>query len=273
MFEAKLEEGLVMAKVVEAVREVITDTNWECDERGLSIQCMDASHVALVSVVLPREVFQEYRCDRIYSLGINMPNCAKVFKCAAAGDTVEVCHRDGTDTASFVFLHKNEDKVSDYEINLLNLDLERLDIPGTDYQAVVTLPSLDFQRMVRDLSQFDDSVTITVTQQGVQFAASGVGSGQGIIACMKLAVTQEQGKERETVSVRVEGTLTLSYTLKYLCLFSKAAPLAPSVTLSLAPEHPLVVQYAIAELGHVRYYVAPRVEDPEDMENNNYLAD
>jgi len=269
MFEAKLEQGVVMAKMVEAVRELVTDTNWDCDERGVSIQCMDASHVALVSVLLTREAFQDYRCDRVYSLGINMPNAAKVFKCAAAGDTVTVNHQDG-DTARFIFEHKNKDKVSDYEVNLLNLDLERLAIPGTDYQAVVTLPSLEFQRIVRDLLQFDATVNITVTKQGVQFAASGVIG----TACMKLAVTQEQGKEQETVSVRVDGSLTLSFALKYLAMFAKASPLAPSVSLSLAPEHPLVVQYTLGEVGHVRYYVAPRVADPEDMENNNHvLAD
>jgi proliferating cell nuclear antigen len=40
--------------------------------------------------------------------------------------------------------------------------------------------------------------------------------------------------------------------------------LVPQVTLSLSPEVPLVVEYAIGEIGHIRYYLAPKIDDEEN---------
>ena len=44
-------------------------------------------------------------------------------------------------------------QVSDYEMKLMNLDQEHLGIPETDYAAVIKLPSSEFQRIIKDLSQ------------------------------------------------------------------------------------------------------------------------
>jgi proliferating cell nuclear antigen len=46
-----------------------------------------------------------------------------------------------------------------------------------------------------------------------------------------------------------------------LNFFTKATGLSSNVTLSLSSEVPLVVEYTIEELGYVRYYLAPKIED------------
>ena len=46
----------------------------------------------------------------------------------------------------------------------MNLDAEHLGIPETDYAAVIKMPSAEFQRVIRDLSQFGDSLVISVTK-------------------------------------------------------------------------------------------------------------
>ena len=51
---------------------------------------------------------------------------------------------------------------------------------------------------------------------------------------------------------------------RYLNFFTKATPLSPHVILSLSPEVPLVVEYDIEDVGHVKYFLAPKIEDEED---------
>ena len=48
-----------------------------------------------------------------------------------------------------MFENPNQEKVSDYEMKLMNLDHEHLGIPETDYLAVIKMPSAEFQRVVR----------------------------------------------------------------------------------------------------------------------------
>ena len=55
--------------------------------------------------------------------------------------------------------------------------------------------------------------------------------------------------------------VTLTFALRYLNFFTKATGLSSNVTLSLSSEVPLVVEYTIEELGYVRYYLAPKIED------------
>ena len=51
---------------------------------------------------------------------------------------------------------------------LMNLDAEHLGIPETDYAAVIKMPGAEFQRVIRDLSQFGDSLVISVTKVDIQ---------------------------------------------------------------------------------------------------------
>ncbi|PKI46635.1 hypothetical protein CRG98_032977, partial [Punica granatum] len=45
-----------------------------------------------------------------------------------------------------------------------------------------------------------------------------------------------------------------------------ATPLSNQVTLSLSSDLPVVVEYKIAEMGYIRFYLAPKI-DEEELEN------
>ena len=52
----------------------------------------------------------------------------------------------------------------------------------TEYSCVVKMPSAEFQRICRDLSQLGDSVVIACTKEGVKFSASGeLGTGMSFL--------------------------------------------------------------------------------------------
>lgn len=69
MFEARLVQGSLLKKVLESVKDLVTDANFDCSATGFSLQAMDSSHVALVSLLLRSEGFEHYRCDRNISMG------------------------------------------------------------------------------------------------------------------------------------------------------------------------------------------------------------
>jgi len=88
MFEAKLTEGNLLKKIVEAIKDIVTDVNIDVNPSGISLQAMDSSHVALVSLYLSMEGFETYRCDTPSVLGVNVTNLAKVMKLADSEDTI-----------------------------------------------------------------------------------------------------------------------------------------------------------------------------------------
>ena len=58
-------------------------------------------------------------------------------------------------------------------MKLMDIDSDTLGIPDTEYDARVTMPSAEFTRVVRDLSQLGESVRIEVSKEGVRFASEG----------------------------------------------------------------------------------------------------
>lgn len=260
MFEARLVQGSLLKKVLESIKDLLNEATWDCNSTGMSLQAMDSSHVSLVSLQLRSDGFDTYRCDRNLSLGINLGSMSKILKCASNDDAITVKAGDQSDTVTYMFESPNGEKVSDYEMKLMDLDTEHLGIPETDYSCVIKMPAGEFQRICRDLSQIGESVVICCTKEGVKFSASGdLGTGN-----IKLAQTANVDKEEEAVIIEMQEAVTLTFALRYLNFFTKATPLSPTVSLSMSTDVPLVVEYKIADMGFVRYYLAPKIEDGDD---------
>ena len=78
MFEARLAQGAVLKKVLDSVKDLVTDANFEADpQEGFKLQAMDSSHVSLVSLKLHANGFEHYRCDRPLTMGMNLMNMVR----------------------------------------------------------------------------------------------------------------------------------------------------------------------------------------------------
>lgn len=78
MFEARLTEGAILKKVLDSVKDLVTDANFEADPtEGFKLQAMDSSHVSLVSLKLHADGFAHYRCDRPLTMGMNLANMVR----------------------------------------------------------------------------------------------------------------------------------------------------------------------------------------------------
>ncbi|RLN20286.1 hypothetical protein BBJ28_00007950, partial [Nothophytophthora sp. Chile5] len=67
----------------------------------------------------------------------------------------------------------------------------------------------------------------------------------------------------DRVIITMEEPVELTFALRYLNMFAKATPLSETVTLSMSPGIPVVVEYAIGDMGYMRFYLAPKVEEDD----------
>lgn len=105
------------------------------------------------------------------------------------------------------------------------------------------------------------AVAISVTKDGIKFSAS------GDIGSANITVRQNNGvdvKEEEQTSIELQEPVSLTFALRYLNSFAKATPLSTSVALSLSKDLPVVVEYTIADMGHIKFYLAPKIDDEMD---------
>jgi len=135
----------------------VQDCNFDCNDSGIALQAMDNSHVALVSMMLKSESFSPFRCDRNIALGINLTSLQKVLRCAQNEDILTLKAEDSPDVVNLVFESAENDRLSEYDIKLMDIDQEHLGIPDTEYAASIEMPASEFQRICRDLMALSES--------------------------------------------------------------------------------------------------------------------
>jgi proliferating cell nuclear antigen len=262
MLEARLEQAQVLKRVVDAIKDLVQDCNFDCNDSGIALQAMDNSHVALVSMMFKAEAFTPFRCDRNLALGVNLVSLTKVLRAAQNEDILTLKAEDSPDALNITFESSNEDRVSEYDLKLMDIDQEHLGIPDTDYAASITMPSAEFRRICTDLMAMSESVTIDANKDGVKFSCTGdIGNG-----AVTLRSTSNVDKPENNIEVELTEPVSLTFSLKYLVNFCKAQPLSPTVKVCLSNEVPLLVEYPLggtASSGHLRFYLAPKIGEDD----------
>ncbi|CAI9105318.1 OLC1v1004215C1 [Oldenlandia corymbosa var. corymbosa] len=217
-------QGGLLKKVVDAIKDLVSNANFYCSPDGFSIEAMDSSHVSLVALLLRLEGFEDYRCDRSLAMGMNVNNMAAVLKCAGRDDIVTITGDNdaaGGDNVNFV--------------------------------------------ICKDLTTIGDTVTISVTEEGVKFCTRG-DIGSATIVCRQNTAV-DKPEDATVIQVNNDQPVSLTFSLRFLNSFTKASPLSNCVTINLSSssEQSIVaVEYLIAEMGYIRFYLAPKADDGED---------
>jgi proliferating cell nuclear antigen len=168
---------------------------------------------------------------------------AKIMKCAANDDVLTLRADDTADAITFVFEGAKQEKVSDFELKLMDIDGEFLGIPETEYNASITMSANEFSKICRDLTILGDTVVISATKEGVKFSVKGdLGAGnilvkQGYISrvcCCLVLISRETGgavadDPSSGTTIELSEPVSLTFALRYLNFFTKATSLSDQV--------------------------------------------
>jgi len=242
--------------LIEALKEILTDANFEFDSSGIKIIAMDASHTVLVHLRLNSENFETYKCTKNrLILGINLINFYKLMKIMGNNDTLSLKVEE-EDLSSLHIIIENSEKntITRFKLNLMDLYEENIEVPPPSFESVITMPSIDFQKICRDMSQLADELEI-----------KSIGN-QLIFSCKGQFAEQETciGSSNNGLSFiqNTEGTIVQGlYALKHLILFSKCTNLCNSVELYLKNDFPLIIKYTVASLGEIKLCLAPKYDN------------
>merc|ERR1712205_66942 len=134
----------------------------------------------------------------------------------------------------------DDDRIADFELKLMQIESEHMEIPEQQYKVVAKMPSTEFLKICRDLKEFDETMQIQASKDGIRFSVQGdVGTGNVMLK------PREADKPEERVALTVHESVTATFALRNLVTFANAAPLSSSVELGLGPDSPLSVMYEL----------------------------
>ncbi len=168
---------------------------------------------------------------------------------------------EDSDVLLISFENSETERYSAFEVKLIDIDCEHLGIPETDYKCTVRLPSTELQKICRDLKEFGETVQIAVQEKdALSFTVNGdIGNGS-----VTLKKRDNTNRDVDKVAIAMEEPVSLAFALRYLNFFTKATPLAESVSLNITKDVPLIVAYDLddsPEKGYLHFYLAPKIDD------------
>tara|TARA_X000001036_G_C20683634_1_gene806757 strand:- start:337 stop:798 length:462 start_codon:yes stop_codon:yes gene_type:complete len=136
-----------------------------------------------------------------------------------------------------------------------------LKLPNVQFTSVVYMPSIDLQRIFRDLANFADTVSITSTSEKLTFSVSGESAH---VERIFHKAQQTRGgldlRHDDSQDTVVEGR----FLLKYCKLFAKSSAVSDYVEIYLRNDFPLILKYKIASLGELHFCLAPKTAQGDE---------
>jgi proliferating cell nuclear antigen len=233
--------------VFEVLKDIINDVNVYFTDSGIRILTIDTAHVTLVHMNLAAENFEEYECENKIIAGMNMANMFKILKSVSSQDTLSI-DIEGRDYMNIKIENNVKKSFTSFKLKLLDINEDELEVPEIDMDVITTLPSIDFQKIVRDMGNISNEINIFRRGTTLEFSCLGDFADQ---------ITHIECPEEV-------DNVGNTYSLKYISMYTRATSMCSSVQIlqnSNQEDIPIIFKYSIANLGELKFYLAAKVED------------
>lgn len=231
----------------EVLKDILNDVNIYFKPDGMYIVTLDTARTSLIDMFLPADNFEEYECAETIIAGINISNTFKLLKSITNQDILKI----SVQTKEFMNVEiTNESKKTStkFELKLLDINESQIEVPDVKMTTVTILPSVDFQRLCRDMSNIGSEIEITRDGNKLRLHCEGDFANQA---------TEIECPEE---SPYISGL----YSLKYLNIFTKATSMCASVQiLQEEANRFLILKYNVANLGELKFYLATKIAEDQ----------
>ncbi len=254
LLELKTVQTNAIKVLIEALKEILTDANIEFNETGLKIVAMDSSKTILVHLKLNKDKFDKYVCKKKLIVGVSMLNLFKLIKTATNTDTLTFFIDDiNMNVIGIVIENSEKNSQTTFELNLMDLNEENIDIPPQEFGSIMTMPSVDFQKICRDMSNLSD--TIEIKSVGSQL----IFSCEGDFAKQETKIGETVDGVNFVKANEASNIIQGYYNLKHLVLFTKCTNLCNTIEIYMKNNFPIVINFTVGNLGKLKLALAPKI--------------
>jgi proliferating cell nuclear antigen PCNA len=222
------------------------------------IQAMDSARVSIVEMYLPADWFDKYENKRggTITLGINT---TIMFKVLSTRDKIQsiLLNYDMSQSDKLGLEFNSESKSvfnKNFEIPLMDIDEEMMEIPTMDYQAEFSLPSANFASLVNQMKLFGDTIQFECSEDKIQMSAVSLDVGK-----MNVNIPID---DLNAFSINEGEELDLSFSITHLSSICAYSKIAKDIDISITNNYPIRLTYLLNDSGaKFVFYLAPKISD------------
>ncbi|MBJ23946.1 MAG: proliferating cell nuclear antigen (pcna) [Euryarchaeota archaeon] len=231
-------------KIIDAIKDVCKETNIEINESGLKIKSMDSSHVCLVNLNISSSI-EEIICENPAVIALNLDQMSKILRLFDNEAQLIIVHNEN----KLILTSSYEGKQAQFQILLMDIEMDNLDLPSFDYSTSIKMPSAEYNKLCSNFKEFGDSISFECSNDQVRIEISGdISSGHVVI---------ENSEKNE---IMIKNEITQAFSLKYLCLFCKACSCSDFCIIYLGQDMPMKLKFPVGDDDILEFYIAPKLD-------------
>lgn len=214
-------------------------------DEGLYIQGMDNSHISLYEANFDKSWFTTYKRDKTEAekITVNLEYFKLIL--STRGDEQGICLEykgSSPDKLSITFRtvgKKTKEFPREYEMNLMDVDDEMLEIPTHDYSIAFYMETKMFSPLIKQLSMFDETLVVNCNENDINFRTKGT---EGSMSVNLMDGEQEFVDQFE---IEEDYNLRIYFSIRYIDNFCAFSKVDERVRLSFSNDFPLEVYYSL----------------------------
>lgn len=261
LIEAKTVQTGAIRTLTEALKCILVEMSLIFDSDGIRMIAMDNTRTVLVNLRLHAEKFEKYEYNNIslkndvskFVIGINTDHLYRIIKTATNDDTITFyVEKNDQNTLGILLENSEKNQVTRYKLNLLDRDEPDLQVPDTEFSAKITMPSLDFQKICRDMTLLG-AKTVEIKSIGHSLNVGCKGHFASRTSVMGKSNENEFNIQKKGNDEIVTGT----FSLPHLVLFTKCTNLCNNLEILMKNDWFMLIRYVVANLGEVKLALMP----------------
>ena len=243
------------------LKGIVVDVNLILSEEMFYIQSMDSSHACLVEIKLTSDWFDKYTLKEDEVLGINSEILFKVIDCWKEGQEITIYTKNNNNNL-FIDFNGEKQVTKKFQLPLIDIDSDIMDIPEKDYDVDLLLKSNDFKELISELSIFNSTIIFKCSSDDEKVIID----ANGGMGAMQVEIKDDDILE---FAISEDLELSVTYALSYIntmCSFSK---LNDSVYIHSSDDVPMKLHYSLDDKdsseseNYVKFYLAPKIDDDD----------
>ncbi|AEF96078.1 DNA polymerase sliding clamp [Methanotorris igneus] len=246
MFKAVISGAKNFKKVIDAASNLLIEICFEVNEERVKAIAMDPDHVALVSIDIPKEAFDEYEAD-VHSIGVDLEAFKKIMNMAKAKDKLILELDEEKDKLNVVFKGAMTRKFALALYDVSSLDLQ---VPDIEYPNEILIKAGPFVDALKGANLVSDWATLKVEDgKFIVYAKGDLNESETVF---------EEDSE-SIISMNIGEDAKSTFYLEYLRDMTKAASSGDILKIYLGSDMPVKVEYDVAG-ANLTFLLAPRIE-------------
>ena len=250
----------VFTAIFQNLNRFTVDVNLYLKKEELYIQGMDSSHCSMFEIVLKKDWFEDYTCDKECFVGVNALILYKIFNTKQENQIIILEYTDENDKLDICFknLQPVENEFSkEFSVPLMDIDSELLQVPEVDYDIFININTKSFTTMVSQLEIFNDVVELDYNSDELSL------NGDGDNGKIRIVLKDAKNNNLNKCEIQNVNNLKLSYSIKYISNFCSFSKINSKVNIMFRDGMPMVVHYELeeSENSYVKFYLAPKIDD------------